>query len=211
MAQKRSAAPLAEAIHWPLPAGQNPGDPFYGGLDPSNPSDRAVIAGKLAPAAHITDTVKRVLHLADRTIETCPNPSDKTLVERSRDQVAVAVAAIEALNLPKETRQTIVAGIHEAFTIGRMLGNIEQALSARKDMKHARAEPMQKGRTKSTERVKARLARERDFIKNKKGWLERDDLPRKLQDMLGVDEGTGKLVPLSTIRRDIKSLRAITW
>lgn len=223
--KRRSAAPAVEAIHWPLPAGQNPGDPFYGGLDPSNPSDYAVISDKLDSAARIADAAERVLHWADRILRWHADQIAKAtkegsskeeylataaFVERSRDQLAGAVAAIEALNLPEETRQTIDTGFHAVLTIGRMLGNLEQALSARKTMKRARAEPAQKGRAGSTERVKARRAREWDIIKNNKKWLDRKDLPRKLQDALGVDESTGKLVPPSTIRRDIKALRAIT-
>jgi hypothetical protein len=204
MAKKRSAAPApaVEAIHWPLPAGQNPGDPFYGGLDPSNPSDRAVIAGKLAPAAYITDAAQRVLHLADRTIEACPNPSDKTLVASSRHWLANAVAALATRNLPKEVWQEIDTVIQATSTISRMGGNVEQARSARKTMKRARVAPAQKGRKDGAE---ARRAEELKIIKDKKWSLKQDDLPGKLRGELA--KSIGKLWSPSTIREDVNILR----
>jgi hypothetical protein len=220
MAKKRSAASAVEAIHWPLPAGQNPGDPFYGGLDPSNPSDYAVISGKLDSAARITDAAERVLHWADRILRWHADQIAKAtkegsskeeylataaFVERSRDQLADAVAALDAVSVPAEARQAIDTEIHAAFTIGRMLGNLEQALSARKGMPRAHADRVQTGRKRKAE---ARRALEPEIIKDKKWSFKQDDLPGKLQGEL--IERTGKRWSLTTIRRDIDFHRATT-
>ena len=189
------------------------------------PAEAAAVLEKLhRPFPCITDKSKSIvtesiLIWADRTIEALAVAQTDEEVFRSdecqssvhKTALKLAVATLDALNLPKETRKVIDTGIEAAFRIGIVLGDTQQALHARKDMTRARAELMQMGQAiKSTGRVKARHARELEFIKDKKWSLDREDLPGKLQDMLGVDESTGKLVPPSTIRRDIKALCAIT-
>lgn len=207
MAKKRSAAPP--------PAPEAP--PQFG------PAESAAALKKLyRRSPHITDAAEFVLHWADRTIEACPDPeqwqwgdlkppTDRNFVASSRHWLAQAIAALDALNLPQETRQAVDAVIHPTFTIGRMLGNFEQALLARKNMKHARAEPMQKGRAKSTERAEDRRAEELKIIKKNKWSFDGKGLAKRLQGMLGVDENTGKLWSLTAIRADLKIYRrAIT-
>jgi hypothetical protein len=152
MAKKRSAAPA-------LPARREFG-----------PAEAAAALEKLhRPVPHMADKSEFVLHWADRTIEALAIAwaeqadkegfrSTKRFIRYSKALLKRAVATFDALSLPKERRQAIDTALGAVFTISRMLGNVEQALSARKDMTAARAEPMQKGREKSTERVEARRA-----------------------------------------------------
>jgi hypothetical protein len=201
MAKKRSAAPP--------PAPEAP--PQFG------PAESAAALKKLyRRSPHIADAAKLILHWAERTIEAFPDPehwqwgdlkppTDRTLVALNCDELAGAIAALDALNLPKETRQEFDKMIRETFAIGRMLGNLEQALAARKGMPQAHQDRVQAGRVRKAE---ARLALELKIIKDNKWSLKQGDLPGKLQSELY--KRTGKRWSPTTIRRDIDFHSATT-
>jgi hypothetical protein len=210
-----SARIEAEAFHWPLPLGENPGDPHYGKVP-------ATIE-KFDPSAFITDAGKFVLHWADGMLRwhagqiakameegVDPStvgltPSTYTFVESSRDRLAQLLATLNNPDASEEARrQAIDEAIRTAFMIGESKGQLWQTLHGRRDMPRARAELMRMGKERA---VEARLARERKAIKEHK-WPFDGNLPKRLQGELGVEKRTGKLVPLSTIRRDVKELRA---
>lgn len=148
-------ATAEEVTYFPLPAGQNPGDPFYGQLDLldlRDPADYAAALKKLGSAARIIGADALVLHWADWVMKAAPTPSgDRDFVGLSRDLFVRATAALNALDLSEETRQAIDTTITAAFQIGEIKGELRQALHARKDMPRARIEAAQAGRTKNAE------------------------------------------------------------
>ena len=135
-------------------------------------------------------------------------PYDRTFVALSRDQLAGVIAALDALNLPKETRQEFDKAIHETFTIARMLGNVEQALSARKNMTRARAELMQKGREKGIEDAEARRVWIRGFYTKRGLQLEHPGLTRLILLKLGEPTDKKEKAALTRkINRDLARMK----
>jgi hypothetical protein len=133
-------------IRFPLPAGQNPDDPYYEGPGQHDPGDETAETAPLGPAecaaaleklgrrsTKTTSAAEFVQHWAERTIEACPKPNDKKLVARSRNQLAVAVRTLNDSTTTSEAhRQAADTAMSATFIIGRMLGAIEQALHARR-------------------------------------------------------------------------------
>jgi hypothetical protein len=209
-----SARIEAEAVHWPLPLGENPGDPHYGRVP-------ATIE-KLDPAALIIDAGERVLHWADQMLRWHADqivkatkegadpspvglmPSTHTFIERIRDLLVQILATLNDPNASEETRRWAIGeAIWAAFMLGEIKGQMCQTLHGRADRKRAQAELMRDAKERN---AKARLALEREIIKAT-GWsLDGDGLPARLAKKL--KERTGEIVPPSTIRRDIKDLRA---
>ena len=175
-------------------------------------------------AALITDTGERVLHCADEMLRWHADqiakavvagaepatvgmtPSTWTFVERSRNRFAQLLAMLKDPDLSeKDRREATDEAIWLAFMIGETKGQLGQTLHGRADRKRAQAELMRAGRTR---RAEARLDRVREIIR-KTGWdLDGDGLDQRLAERLGVEERTGKLVPLSTVRADLSILRA---
>jgi hypothetical protein len=155
------------------------------------PAESAAALEKLyRRSAPIAGAAELVARWADRTIEACPNPSDKTFIERSQAQLVGAIASLDALGLSKGTRLAIDTAIRATFTIGRMLGDIEQALAARKGMRPARVEPAQQRQALI---VPDQLKRALEIIRDK-GWsLDKGQKKATIEKVameMGVSERT---------------------
>ena len=134
---------LEPAIHFPLPAGQNPGDPYYGKdwLNPRDPADYGAALKKLGSAGRAVGAGALVLHWADWVAKADEvGAEDRAFVERSRDLFVHATAALDALDLSEEARQAIdLRRSRATFQIGEIKATLQQALHARKDMPRARS------------------------------------------------------------------------
>ena len=93
---------------------------------------------------------------------------------------------------------------HAMFDIGVMKRLVEQELWAPEAYPRDRVASAQKGRMSAAE---ARRVRELEICK-KHGWsLDGEGLAARLADKLGAVKRTGKPVPFSTIRLDLRILK----
>jgi hypothetical protein len=159
MRKKRSALrSLEPPIHWPLPAGQNPGDPYYEAPAAAKtvdaprpiirPEDCAALLEKLNRfSGQTTDSASFVLERVKWAIEVTidvGDPSEQAHFELFRDRLAQASSMLKAPDLPKEAQGALLdVALYASFHIGVRKGNLEQALVARRGMPGARIDPAQ--------------------------------------------------------------------
>ena len=190
----------------PLPAGENPGDPYYGKerLDPLNPADNAVIVSKLDPSGRITEPGAQVLHWARRLAKAGLTRPARLELARSRKLFGRATRTLNNYDLPVEVSQAIGTMVREASHIGVIRGQHWQVLRGREGMPKARIAPAQKGKVNKKE---ARRRLEREIIDEYHRSLDGENGP--LVRWLGgkLLERTGKATPPSTLRGDIKAMR----
>ena len=187
---------LEPAIHYPLPAGQNPGDPYYGKdwLDPLNPADHAVIISKLDPSALITDAGARVLDWARRVAKADLHPSDRVYLERSGDLLALAVATLKNPDATAEDRNAAIdMAITAVLQIGEIKGRISTAFWGRKAWPRAHTSKANEGRAPALAAAAlAAAARHkliRAFCAKRKLPFDKDGLPTTLARDLGNPPG----------------------
>jgi hypothetical protein len=188
-----------EAVHYDLPAGQNPGDPYYGKeqLDPSNPVDHAVIISRLDRSTSITDEGARVLDWAKRVATADLHPTDRAYLGLSRDQLAKAIETLKNPDATAKASQTATGiAIIAAFQIGEIKGRISTALWGRKAWPRGHTDKATKERVKDQlPAIEARRERVRALCIKKKWPFNKRGLPTTLARKFGDPPGEKRRTP----------------